>query len=529
MSSIFSTDVSSIWSLDMSSSLMTVGAIAIAGLVIFLKLAKVCRKGQGLPWPGPTLLPFFGNALSIRASEPWVTYAEWGSRYGDIFKTRIFGENILVIHSAKVAEALLEHRSSVYSDRPYYAARVPYGWSFHFAWEPHGERWRLRRKLFNQFFRAEAALEHRPIQLQKARQLVLNLLNDADNHRSHIQRFSAAIIMSILYDYELSPERDHFVELFERGAAIALEGLVPENSAIINTFPFVLRLPTWLPGSRFSRRAALSKECADEMVSAPFEYSRKREADEIASSAMIPNLLRSEKYTDDPSTIQLFKDVAASGFIAGAQTSTVALDSFCLAMLQNPDVQKRAQAEVDEVVGLDRLPNFDDRPRLPYVEAVLRETLRLYPVVPLAMAHATVSDDVFEGYFIPKGSTVVPNVWAMLHNPDVYPEPDSFKPERYFKDGELDDEVSTSHIGYGFGRRTCPGRFTADASIWVAMVTILSTLTISKALDDKGREINVDPKFTCGLTAGPLPFPCKIVPRRADFDAEKFSEMMKAI
>ncbi|KIJ07390.1 hypothetical protein PAXINDRAFT_121055 [Paxillus involutus ATCC 200175] len=476
MSSIFLTDI---------SSNVTVGAI-VAGLIVLFKLAKARRESRGFPLPGPTPLPFVGNALSIRASEPWVTYAEWGSLYGDIFKTRMLSEDIIIIHSEQVAKALLEHRSSVYSDRPHFTARLPYGWGFHFAWEPYGERWRLQRKLFHQFFREEAALEHRPIQLQKARQLVLDLVNDPDNHRSHIQRHVDSVIMSILYDYELSPGRDHFVELFECGATIAMEGLLPENSAIITTFPFVLNLPTWLPGSRFSRRAALSKECADGMVSAPFEYSRKRE-------------------------------------------STVSLYSFCLAMLQNLDVQKRAQAEIDEVVGLDRLPNFDDRPHLPYVEAVLRETLRLYPVVPLAVAHATVSDDVFEGYFIPKGSTVVPNIWAMLHNPDVYPEPHSFKPERYFKDGKLDDEVSTSHIGYGFGRRICPGRYTADASIWVAMVTILSTLTVSKVLDDKGREIDVDPKFTCGVTSGPLPFPCKLVPRRADFDAEKFSGMMKDI
>ncbi|KAF8842506.1 cytochrome P450 [Paxillus ammoniavirescens] len=517
MSSIF-TDISSSWSLVTSSNL-TVGAI-VAGLIVLFKLAKARRDSRGFPLPGPTPLPFVGNALSIRASEPWVTYTEWGSRYGDIFKTRMLSEDIIIIHSEQVAKALLEHRSSVYSDRPHFAARLPYGWGFHFAWEPYGERWRLQRKLFHQFFREEAALEQRPIQLQKARQLVLDLVNDPDNHRFHIQRFSAAVIMSILYDYELSPGKDHFVELFECGAAIAMEGLLPENSAIITAFPFVLKLPTWLPGSRFSRRAALSKECADGMVSAPFEYSRKREADGIASSAMIPNFLRSEKYEKDPSTIQLLKDVAASGFI-------VALYSFCLAMLQNPDVQKRAQAEVDEVVGLDRLPNFDDRAHLPYVEAVLRETLRLYPVVPLdsfsplrdgeAVAHATPI------------SFLLTRVRAMLHNPDVYPEPNSFKPERYFKEGKLDDEVSTSHIGYGFGRRICPGRYTADASIWMAMVTILSTLTISKALDDKGREIDVDPKFTCGVTAGPLPFPCKIVPRRADFDAEKFSGMMKDV
>ncbi|KAF9228730.1 cytochrome P450 [Gyrodon lividus] len=486
--------MSSILSPDISLTL-SVGAI-IAALILFLKLAK-------------------------------------STQIGDIFKARMLNQNIIVINSEKVAKTLLDGRASVYSDRPFIATRVPYGWTFHFAWQPYGERWRLQRKVFNQFFRAEAALEYRPIQLQKARQLVLDLVNAP-----------AAIIMAILYGYELSPGRDHFVELFERGAGIAFEGLSPESASIVATFPFVLRLPTWFPGASFSRRAALSKKCADEMVSAPFEFSRQHEADRIIPSSMVSKLLRSEKPTDDPSAIQLFKDVAASGFIGGAETSTSALQCFFLAMLQNPDSQKRAQAEIDEVVGVDRLPNFDDRPSLPYVEAFLRETMRLYPILPLSIAHATVSDDVFEGYFIPKGmvptlhhfhldqlkftgSAVVPNVWAMLRNPDVYPDPNSFKPERYFKDGKLDAEPSTSNIGYGFGRRICPGRHVADASIWAAVVTMLSTLTISKALDDQDREIDVDPKFTCGVTSCPLPFPCKILPRRADFDAEKFSREMK--
>ncbi|KAF9228731.1 cytochrome P450 [Gyrodon lividus] len=518
-------DMSFILSPDMSSTL-SVGAIA-AGLIVFVKLATARRETPGFSLPGPTPLPLVGNALSIKGSEPWVTYAEWGSRYGGIFKARMLNQDLIVINSEKIAKTLLDGRSSVYSDRPDLATRVPYGWDFHFAWQPYGERWRLQRKVFHQFFRAEAALEYRPIQLQKARQLVLDLVNAPGDYILHIQRFSAAIIMAILYGYELSPGRDHFVELFERGTGIAFEGLLPENASIVATFPFVLSLPTWFPGVSFSRRAALSKECANEMLSAPFEFSRKREADGTASSAMVSKLLRSEKYRDDPSAIQLFKDVAASGFIGGAETSTSTLHCFLLAMLQNPDSQKRAQAEIDEAVGVDRLPSFDDRPSLPYVEAVLRETMRLYPIVPLAVAHATVSDDVFEGYFIPKGSTVVPNVRAMLRNPDVYPDPNSFKPERYFKDGKLDDEPSTSNVGYGFGRRICPGRYAADASIWAGMVTILSTLTISKALDDQGREIDVDPKFTCGVTSCPLPFPCKILPRRADFDTEKFSREMK--
>ncbi|KIK95728.1 hypothetical protein PAXRUDRAFT_363836 [Paxillus rubicundulus Ve08.2h10] len=123
MSSIFFTDISSIWPLDRSSNL-TVGAI-LTGLIVLLKLAKAHRESRGLLLPGPTQLPFVGNALSVRASEPWVTYAEWGSRYGGIFKTRMLSEDIIIIHSEQVAKALLERRSSIYSDRPYFVARLP--------------------------------------------------------------------------------------------------------------------------------------------------------------------------------------------------------------------------------------------------------------------------------------------------------------------------------------------------------------------------------------------------------------------
>ncbi|KAF9244244.1 cytochrome P450 [Melanogaster broomeanus] len=421
-------------------STLTVGVIA-AALIVLVKLAKASRKSrgktQGLSLPGPTPLPLIGNALSINAAAPWVTYAEWGSRYGDILRARMFSENMIIVNSEKIAKILLDRRSNLYSDRPHLATRVPYGWAFHFAWTPYGEQWRLQRKVFHQFFRTEASLEYHPVQLQKARQLVLDLIKDPTDYPNHLERH---------VHYPVC------IELFERGARIAIEALLPENASIIATFPFRASVcqPGFLALSSVVR-AALSKKCAEEMLSAPFEYVRKREADGVPSSAMVSNFLRSEKHTDDPSVIELIKEVAATGFIGGSETHRQCMPS-SLRWCRIPKSKKRAQAEIDDVIGMDRLPNFDDRLSLPYVEAVLRETMRMYPIVPLAVPHATVSDDIFEGYFIPKGSTVVPNVWAMLRDPEIYPEPNSFKPERFFKDGKLDDEPSTSNIGYGFGR-----------------------------------------------------------------------------
>jgi len=246
------------------------------------------------------------------------------------------------------------------------------------------------------------------------------------------------------------------------------------------------------------------------MRDGPFEYARKREAAGISAPAMALDLLKS---SNDPAQLQILKDTCATAFAGGAETTTSMLRCFMLAMLQHPEVQERAHAEIGAVVGINRLPDYDDRPNLPYIEAVLMEMLRMYPVAPLGLPHATIADDVYGDIFIPKGCTVFANLWSMLRDKDIYPEPDIFKPERWFVDGKLGHDISVDSIAFGFGRRICPGRYTADNSLWIAMALILSAFKITKARDEEGKEIDFEPTFTHGVTSAPNPFPCSITPR----------------
>lgn len=107
----------------------------------------------------------------------------------------------------------------------------------------------------------------------------------------------------------------------------------------------------------------------------------------------------------------IIKWAATSIYGGGADTTVSAVHTFFLAMTLYPDVQAKAQAEIDAVVGRDRLPTLADRPHLPYITALMNEVLRWSPVAPLAIPHATMQDDVYQGYLIPKGSLVIPNVW----------------------------------------------------------------------------------------------------------------------
>ena len=137
-----------------------------------------------------------------------------------------------------------------------------------------------------------------------------------------------------------------------------------------------------------------------------------------------------------------------------ASTQTVsAIQTFFLAMTLNPEIQEKAQEEIDRVIGTDRLPSAADRDDLPFSQAVTLETLRWHNVAPLGIPHRLIEDDVHEGYFLPKGTIVIANVWRMLHDPETYPDPLAFNPDRFVASPGHEPETDPRTMAFGFGRR----------------------------------------------------------------------------
>jgi len=208
---------------------------------------------------------------------------------------------------------------------------------------------------------------------------------------------------------------------------------------------------------------------------------------------------------------EMIAGALGSIYAAGADTTVAAMKSLFVAMLLYPDVQKKAQNEIDSVIGRDQLPTFDDRPRLPFIDAVCKEVLRWRPVAPIAMPHAATKDDVYAGFFIPKGSLIVGNSWAILHDSALYPEPDVFKPERFLNsDGTLrDDPILLS--AFGFGKRICPGRHIVDAALFISVASLFSVFNIERGRGDGGGVS--DYTYTGAIISCPNPFPCSFIPR----------------
>ncbi len=169
-----------------------------------------------------------------------------------------------------------------------------------------------------------------------------------------------------------------------------------------------------------------------------------------------------------------------------------------LYLMQNRTVQTKAQREIDRVVGSERLPTWEDLPSPPYTNLILQETYRMNPLSPLGIPHASVADDVYNNMFIPKGTIVYQNVWAMHHDESVYSDPFSFWPERYLSKeqegkanrcrsetlGSADGMLFRPCIEVGdeltrrFQSRICIGRNLAENSLLVVLATMLATLDI---------------------------------------------------
>jgi len=127
---------------------------------------------------------------------------------------------------------------------------------------------------------------------------------------------------------------------------------------------------------------------------------------------------------------------------------------FFLAMIFNPKAMKKAQEELDRVVGKGELPDFSHKDNLPYIDALVKEVLRWSPPLPVAFPNRAMQDDVYRGYFIPKGTTVIQNIWAVFRDPNVYPDPEAFNPDRFLKDEKIDPLVfNPEDRVFGTGRR----------------------------------------------------------------------------
>ncbi|TFY66988.1 hypothetical protein EVJ58_g1910 [Rhodofomes roseus] len=321
--------------------------------------------------------------------------------------------------------------------------------------------------------------------------------------------------MEIAYGHRVESVDDEYIHIAECAGKETVES-GNAGSMLVDFFPTLQYLPIWFPGAGFKRKAAEVKKVVQKMFDMPFEMVRNAMASGTASpcftASLLDEVLRqgslSKEYEDD------IKSAAGVLYGAATDTTVVILSTFILAMLLHPEVCQKAQAEIDRTVGTERLPDFDDREALPYLECVIREVFRWNCPVPLGIPHRTIQPDEYRGYNIPADSMVIANIWAMTRDEASYPQPEVFRPERFLEmDHQALQLLDPRNIAFGFGRRVCPGQQFADSSIWLAVAHLVATVNITKVTGKDGKPLTPAAEFVPGFVSHPKDFTCIITPR----------------
>ncbi|EXJ65597.1 uncharacterized protein A1O5_11124 [Cladophialophora psammophila CBS 110553] len=472
---------------------------------ILLDYCRVLKQRRRLP-PGPFPWPLVGNHYQIKLPRPWLYMADLSEQYKSSMVTIWHGHrpNIICNDIWSISD-LLDKRANIYSSRPH---MVMLGDSrnatdYDQVCLPHNDRWRYHRRLTHNATGSQAVRSYRPFQESEIRILLRDLLLTPENYVKAIERYSISIVSCIGFGRRVDKMNDGVAQValkFMEGVDLVMPGMF-----IMETIPFLIKLPRWI-------YPAASKILENGKKFQRFFTSLSLEAS-TASSDNFAKALFTEKEVNglrDEEISFLTGNMIGGGVDTTASTTV----TFVLAMCAFPEVQKKAQKFIDDVVGTERLPDWTDEAQLPYIRACVEEALRWRTVTILGgIPHAPSQDDVYGDYIIPKGTWITGNLWVIHRNPNDFPDPDIYRPERFIN-RERPYPNKKGHNAFGWGRRQCSGQPLAEQGLFLTFARLLWAFDIRPGIDGNGNEIPVD-IFAYGESENmrPEPFRARFIPR----------------
>ncbi|KAK0224000.1 cytochrome P450 [Armillaria fumosa] len=499
-------------------ALATICACTLALFLYHLNKSNQPINTHFPPGPRGWLWSILGNIkdLSVDPSMLHMRFASWQPAYGDVIGLKVLGRSIIVLNSRTAIHDLLDERSAIYSDRPsipFVTELARVDWMLPLL--TYGPEMHLQRRMINQCINTSFFHQFQKLLVNEARIFALSVGKDPKNMDALVRRMAGSSILGFTLGNHEPEKKEMLLKLaydFDESMSVnAAAGTHP-----VDLIPALAKLPLFVFGKKLADGMKRLGLCIADMLEIPYQLTK----DTMETNAVGPSMTRHliETYQDQDGTVSNERSIQASvaiAFAGGAMTTVITLQVFLLAMMRYPEVQKKAQAYIDEVVGNERLPTLSDRKAIPYIEAIAKETSRWRPVIPMALARKNMRDDVYNGMFIPKGSTIIPNSWLCLHDENDFPEPNEFRPER-FTDGHklFKDIPDPRNFAFGYGRRICPGRHFAESNLWMNIATLLSVYDIRYPVDVNGLEQKQDPKFIWKLALlKPEEFECHFEPR----------------
>ncbi|KAH6778591.1 hypothetical protein C2S51_009903 [Perilla frutescens var. frutescens] len=476
----------------------------LSALVLF-KLSSILifsKKSSrwSIPPPGPWQFPLIGNMHSLIGSVPHRALHQLALKHGPLMQLRLGEVRVVIASSAGAAkEVMRTHDANFASRPPILAAEIMSYGCTSITFGPYGDYWRQLRKICT----SELLSSRRVESFRSLREHVYLGLSEwvASMEGSPVNLTEK--LYSSTYSFTATAAVGRLTEERERLLPIIREGLdLAAGFDIAEIYPSV-KVFRLMSGVR--RRLSWLHEKADELLERIIKQHREAvfiNGDEREREDLLDVLL---KFQDDggleiPLTNDNIKAVLLDMLGAGSETSVTTIDWAMAEMMKNPRVLKKAQDEARVV--FDENGGFVDEalvPQLEYMKAVVKETLRLHPPVPLLLPRKCGETCQINGYEIPAETKVIVNAWAINRDPEYWENPDCFRPER-FLDSSVDYKGNNfEYIPFGAGRRICPGMRFGIANVELPLAMFLYHFDWKLGDGIKYEEMDMTERF--GITA----------------------------
>nr|ALT04746.1 CYP76 [Beta vulgaris] len=452
---------------------------------------KILSKSK-LP-PGPTPWPIIGNILEL-GKLPHQAVDKLSKTYGPILSLKLGSITTIVISSPEIVkEMFLEHDLALSSRPSPDASRVGNHNKFSIVWLPVSPKWRDLRKIATiQLFttqRLDSSQELRQIKVNELVDYVRQCCEKGLPVDVGKAGFTTTLNMlsNTFFSMDLASHASSNSQEFKDLVwSLLEEGAKPNVS---DFFPIVRELD--LQGVSKNRRVHMKKLMGifEEIIDG--RLTKLKDVKDDVLSTLLKLVKDEELNLDD------VKHMLMDLFLAGTDTTSITLEWAMTELLRNPEKMEKVQIELDKVLGKDSSLQESMISKLPYIQAIVKETLRLHPPTPFLIPHKAEKDVLLCNYLVPKNSIIWVNLWSIARSPSVWPNPESFSPERFL---EMEIDIKGRDfklIPFGSGRRMCPGMPLAYRMTHMLLATLLHSFNW-KYGEASPKDIDMKEKF--GLT-----------------------------
>ncbi|KAF2270527.1 cytochrome P450 [Lojkania enalia] len=475
--------------------------------------------------PGPQALPIIGNAHQL-TTQPHRQILQWAREYGEVYKIRLGWNDWYMLCSPGAVKEIMDRQSAHTSSRPPSpVASDALSGGMRFLFMPYGPEWRKLRSISHKLLTPNVSATFKPSQEWEAKMLLEEVLKGCAASKAGdegaykaVRRYTVSVIMTSTYGRRIPEwECDEVREIY--GIMTDFSNVAAPGKFLADTIPPLGRLPVSLQWWRkpleplFQRQANLWMS---------FWTSLKTQMETgKAPECFVKQVIESGYKKQGISELQA-AFLAGSLIEAGSETTSAAVNTAILYLMANRNVQAKAYKEIAKAIGTSRSPTFEDEANLPYIRAIVKETMRIRPVTNIGTPHYTTAPITYKNIYIPANSVVAIQQYPIHYDSELFPEPETFNPDRYLSYPEkagfyaAGGAEKRDHWSFGAGRRICSGLHLAENSMFVILAKLLWAFEILPPLDEEGKEAEVDTSdeaFAPGGNTVPKPFKARFVVR----------------